>query len=73
MASDPFDRETGYIDVIECECRPCERCDGEGGHDVNTTYTEAGVAIEHPMPIWVMCSICNGTGKRSDDCEAHAK
>ena len=71
--SNPIDNETGYNDTPACECKPCQKCDGEGGHDVNTTYTEAGVPIHHDMPIWFPCSHCNGSGVDFDDCEIHAK
>lgn len=71
-----IDPETGYQDSIECECRPCTDCDGEGS---GTSYCDPGCGRGGygmtggcPGHDWT-CSACKGTGKISEDCAVHGE
>ena len=46
-------QETGYDDVRDCACVPCDKCVGEG----------------HVGPLDIRCPACLGTGRDSSACE----
>lgn len=57
--------------TAQCDCRPCTRCEGEGGHNVYYVKDHQGHYKELVEPVWFDCDDCCGTGKDSDDCEVH--
>ena len=52
-----------------CECRPCARCDGEGGRDL---YQQVNGHNETWLG-WEDCRYCKGTGQDSEDCGIHGR
>lgn len=70
----PQDRETGYIDDLECECVQCDECEGQGGHHVRYVLNQRNHYEALVEPQWFACSACNGTGVNSNLCECdHSK
>ena len=63
--------ETGYNEAIECECKPCPDCEGEGeiGRYVRVGWTQSGLPRERYYSY--TCVECRGTGKYSFDCGVH--
>ena len=65
-------QETGYNDYVECECRNCRTCQGEGELVVNWTQDINGNDVRLKDEAWIKCQDCQGTGKYFEDCPVHA-
>lgn len=61
--------ETGYNTTVTCECRPCEKCDGDG--EIADSYTD-GETGRGPncrtVYSYKTCPECKGTGQYKHDC-----
>lgn len=70
-----IDQATGYNEQIECECRPCRHCDGEGTDGIKFCDYCSGTGIDSedcpvhvdvdgkPFPNGVCCRVFAETGK----------
>ena len=63
-----IDPETGYTTDLVCECRPCQRCNGEGGWFL-TTRDRHGLDIL--TDLYATCPDCKGSGSFDGDCSVH--
>lgn len=62
----PIDPQTGCELGARCECKPCEKCGGEGEHE--------GFSVRPPYALGiVLCTACLGTGRDSSMCEIEHK
>lgn len=70
-----IDKETGYDDELICDCRPCDKCEGEGTVVDTWRYVDfdsRGNWTRREPIDYRPCPTCKGSAKDTSNCEIEA-